>query len=336
LLEGAGGRGRDRVGGMAGEEELPEGWSAVGSGEGAMYHHAGLGLTTPTRPKPPRKAAAAAAAVTFTSSLLAGVRGGAGGGGGRAAGAQRVLFQGADDTGRGGGGGGSGEAKAAAGDGPPPAAPLEEQLAFYGAYHRNFWNKAIHVVFVPVIMWSVLVWAAYTGPFAAPDLAAGLPAWFPLQLNLGFLLWLNYSFYYLYLEPVAGLSWAILMGLPLLLLADSFQAGYSGRAWLVALIAHVLGWYMQLHPGHAIFEGRKPALLDGLVQSFLTAPLFVWMEILFGLGYRPELQARLESAVEARLAAEEGGSAPAPDESTPLVRDAAAAFRKKGGNDSAV
>jgi 2-hydroxy fatty acid dioxygenase len=29
---------------------------------------------------------------------------------------------------------------------------------------------------------------------------------------------------------------------------------------------HIMSWYMQLHPGHGVFEGRKPALLDGLVQ----------------------------------------------------------------------
>jgi len=106
------------------------------------------------------------------------------------------------------------------------------------------------------------------------------------------------------------------VGLPLLLLADAFQAGYAGRAWLVALGAHILGWYMQLHPGHAIFEKRKPALMDGLVQSFLTAPLFVWMEVLFGLGYRQELQERVENAIEARVAAE----GEAMGEFTPLLK----------------
>jgi hypothetical protein len=38
------------------------------------------------------------------------------------------------------------------------------------------------------------------------------------------------------------------------------------QAWKWALLVHVLSWYMQIHPGHAILEGRKPALLDSLVQ----------------------------------------------------------------------
>jgi hypothetical protein len=38
------------------------------------------------------------------------------------------------------------------------------------------------------------------------------------------------------------------------------------QAWKWALLVHVFSWYMQIHPGHAILEGRKPALLDSLVQ----------------------------------------------------------------------
>ena len=39
-----------------------------------------------------------------------------------------------------------------------------------------------------------------------------------------------------------------------------------------------------------MFEKRKPALLDSLVQAFALAPLFVHMEVMFWCGYRPNLQ----------------------------------------------
>lgn len=73
-------------------------------------------------------------------------------------------------------------------------------------------------------------------------------------------------------------------------------------AWAYALGFFVLGWYMQIHPGHLVLEKRKPALVDGFVQAFATAPLFVWMELLFRLGYRPELKRDVEDEVRARLA----------------------------------
>lgn len=46
---------------------------------------------------------------------------------------------------------------------------LLEQLSFYGAYHHNRWNQLIHFIFVPSILWSIMVWLAYTGP-VLPDL----------------------------------------------------------------------------------------------------------------------------------------------------------------------
>jgi uncharacterized membrane protein YGL010W len=61
-----------------------------------------------------------------------------------------------------------------------------------------------------------------------------------------------------------------------------------------------LSWIAQFL-GHGVFEGRAPALLDNLVQALVLAPFFVWMEVLFMLGYRPELKARVEKAVEKEI-----------------------------------
>jgi uncharacterized membrane protein YGL010W len=65
---------------------------------------------------------------------------------------------------------------------------------------------------------------------------------------------------------------------------------------------HIVSWLAQF-VGHGAFEGRAPALLDNLVQAFLLAPLFVWMEVLFFFGYRPELKARYDQSVEKEIAA---------------------------------
>ena len=65
----------------------------------------------------------------------------------------------------------------------------------------------------------------------------------------------------------------------------------------VAIALNVGGWVGQF-VGHGKFERRAPALLDNLFQALFLAPLFVWLEILFMLGYRPELRARVEAAVE--------------------------------------
>ena len=83
---------------------------------------------------------------------------------------------------------------------------------------------------------------------------------------------------------------------------DGKQRSY-GRLARYAGVIHVFCWYMQLHPGHGVFEGRKPALLDSVLQAFLDAPLFVWYEVAFACGYDPALKQQLDAAVAARHAA---------------------------------
>jgi uncharacterized membrane protein YGL010W len=103
------------------------------------------------------------------------------------------------------------------------------------------------------------------------------------------------------LEPVAGTLIA-----PLLLGAAALgnrliaTYGMTVNYWFGGI--HVVSWLLQF-VGHGAFEGRAPALLDNLVQALLLAPLFVWMEILFFFGYRPELRARYEASVKKEIAA---------------------------------
>ena len=82
--------------------------------------------------------------------------------------------------------------------------------------------------------------------------------------------------------------------------ADAWRYGTTA---LIAGGLKALAWYMQLHPGHAVFEGRKPALIDGMYQSFSVAPLFVFYEGAFALGYRPALAQAVHANVQAQHAA---------------------------------
>lgn len=122
--------------------------------------------------------------------------------------------------------------------------------------------------------------------------------------------------------------------------AHRFTAQGTGALGLSVLgfaaAVQVAGWAVQLGPGHAFFERRKPALLDSLAQAriaqassashhsapqpsrligrltppctavpqaFLLAPLFIWLEVFFVFGYRPKLKRDVEKLVEKQLAA---------------------------------
>jgi uncharacterized membrane protein YGL010W len=69
----------------------------------------------------------------------------------------------------------------------------------------------------------------------------------------------------------------------------------------IAVVVHIVSWIAQF-VGHGKYEGRKPALLDNLVQALFLAPLFVWYEVLFKLGLYKGLQREVEVGIEEQVA----------------------------------
>lgn len=172
---------------------------------------------------------------------------------------------------------------------------LEKQLVFYGAYHHNKINVGIHMLCVPPILITSFLLLTNT-----PNVP--LPSWLSipnLPMNIGTVGAALYSTLYILMEPVAGgLLAPILIGSTAV--ANHLTSTYGAKAnsWAVAI--NIVCWLAQF-VGHGKFEGRAPALLDNLVQAVFLAPLFVWFEILFSLGYRPELKRRVDQAVELEL-----------------------------------
>ncbi|KAH8820389.1 hypothetical protein F5884DRAFT_849651 [Xylogone sp. PMI_703] len=173
---------------------------------------------------------------------------------------------------------------------------LEDQLVFYGAYHHNPVNVGIHMIFVPTILATALLLATNS-----PTLIL-LPSWLSipnLPLNLGTLAALGYSIFYVLLEPVAGsITFPLIMGW--VAYANHLTSTIPSPTNQIAVGAQIVSWLIQF-VGHGVFEGRAPALLDNLVQALVLAPFFVFMEVLFKFGYRPELQARVEKAVQEKI-----------------------------------
>lgn len=135
----------------------------------------------------------------------------------------------------------------------------------------------------------------------SPDVP--LPDWMSipnLPANLGTIACTVYATLYVLMEPVAGAMLA-----PLLVAgtayANHLTSAYGMKANYIAIGIHIFSWIAQFI-GHGLFEGRAPALLDNLVQAIFLAPLFVWLEVLFAFGYRPELKSRLDQQVEKEIA----------------------------------
>ncbi|KAL1918608.1 uncharacterized protein VTP21DRAFT_2630 [Calcarisporiella thermophila] len=165
---------------------------------------------------------------------------------------------------------------------------LEHQLTFYGQYHSNKVNVICHVICVPLIYWTALVWSTNTGPLVDWKLPGGFTP------DLAFFTTITYALYYIFLEPVAGLLYTPIL-LAMDLYANRFASTYASPN-LIAGAIHVFCWAAQIFT-HQFAEGRSPALLDNLAQALFLAPLFVFLEVLFAFGYRPQLQKRLRDKV---------------------------------------
>jgi uncharacterized membrane protein YGL010W len=153
---------------------------------------------------------------------------------------------------------------------------LKEQLASYGAYHRDPRNKLTHFVGVPLVTFSIFLVLSWFRFVAAPE-------WPITGATLFFLV---VFLYYLRLDWRVALLQAPL-NLLLLGLADRAALRPFPQSLMIFLAAFVAGWAFQLL-GHAI-EGRRPALADNLLQIF-NAPLFLTAEVLFLFGLRGDLR----------------------------------------------
>ncbi|KAI4635202.1 uncharacterized protein J4E87_000152 [Alternaria ethzedia] len=123
-----------------------------------------------------------------------------------------------------------------------------------------------------------------------------------LPLNLGTIAAATYSTLYLMLSPnLAGVTVTPII-LAFASLSNRLTQRYNKtKVNSIAGAIHVVSWILQF-VGHGKFEGRKPALLDNLVQALFLAPLFVWYEILFKMGLYKNLRREVDMGIEVEIA----------------------------------
>jgi uncharacterized membrane protein YGL010W len=166
--------------------------------------------------------------------------------------------------------------------------PLADQMASYGAYHNDETNKAIHSLFVPLIVWSTMGLLALPG---AVDVGG-------LRVTLAHVATVAALAYYLRVDYAYGVALAVLFTV---LLTTSLQVMQSAGSLALPFFGavFVLSWAAQI-VGHIFFEGRRPAFVDNVLQVF-TAPMFVMAEWGFTLGLRKALQDEVHRKTAALL-----------------------------------
>jgi uncharacterized membrane protein YGL010W len=134
---------------------------------------------------------------------------------------------------------------------------LRQYFDEYASFHRDPLNKFLHYVGIPILTVTILALLAQVELRQIND-------W--LRIDLGILLWLFVSIWYLTLSPVLGLLFsAVCLGL-------YFLTRDVNIWWLWG--AFVLGWILQF-VGHAVYEKKAPAFLKNFEHLFI-GPLWVF------------------------------------------------------------
>ena len=183
---------------------------------------------------------------------------------------------------------------------------LRKQFIFYASYHNNTVNVAIHLFCIWNLVWSGLVLFHHTPVILDPPAPlSNFPLIGDIPVNIPLFITLTYVITYVLMDPVAGGIGALLM---LFLNKWTWTLVSAGNPingfplWQPVLGFHLVMWIAQFI-GHGVFEGRAPALLDSLDQAFITAPLFVILEILCFLGYKKEFYDECMVEVEKQIEA---------------------------------
>lgn len=140
--------------------------------------------------------------------------------------------------------------------------PVERWFANYSGDHRNATNQAIHVVCVPLILWSViaLLWL-----IPVPAALGRDGAWAGMAMAVA-------AIYYYRLSRPLGLVMAIkLVALGFITHLLYGALGATNLLWL-AIAVFVVAWIGQFI-GHR-YEGKKPSFFTDLVY-LLIGPAWV-------------------------------------------------------------
>ncbi|KAJ2851195.1 hypothetical protein IWW36_001334 [Coemansia brasiliensis] len=183
---------------------------------------------------------------------------------------------------------------------------IRTEFSKYGEYHANKVNIAIHMIFVPTILWTSLGITTRLFPqelFTYPPLVSQILSYIPGPsplANASTIAMMAYTLFYMILDPIAGVLIA-----PVIysfLITSQQYAIHCSDSIKVMLALFVIAWVAQFI-GHGVFEKRAPALVDNLVQALVMAPFFVFLEVLFACGYRPGLNRELRNEIGSRILA---------------------------------
>lgn len=142
---------------------------------------------------------------------------------------------------------------------------IQQLLDDYAQFHQNTHNKLTHIVGIPLILFSIILWLSWP--------IIGIPEVFVIPFAIPVCLALM-LYYAQHSWKSAVLSSAYII--PMLLVAYLLHRISAIHPLWIAACCFVIGWILQFI-GH-IFEKQKPAFSKNLMH-LLIGPLFIMLEV---------------------------------------------------------
>lgn len=153
--------------------------------------------------------------------------------------------------------------------------PIDAWFQHYSGDHQNLVNQAIHVVAVPLILWSVvgLLWC-----IPAPG------SWFRPGLWAALAMFGAWMFYYRASHAIGFGMLAVFVAMAWLTRWLHDTLGTTGLLQL-SVGVFVVAWIAQFVGHSKLYEGKKPSFLTDL-KYLLIGPAWVLSKLYRKLGWR--------------------------------------------------
>lgn len=135
---------------------------------------------------------------------------------------------------------------------------MKNAILNYRNAHKNPANRALHVLGLPLIIFSLAVGAQ--------------------QIQVGSYITVADVLCIVYVRNYYEHDSSTLLPMALFFGTVNYLARWHAPSAILCLLLHALGWAMQLF-GHRYFEGNRPALLTSIEDSVSAAPLLLYYEL---------------------------------------------------------
>ena len=191
------------------------------------------------------------------------------------------------------------------------------QLIHFVGVPGILWSTLLVLVHIPILpASSSFFFSTESKTEQATTAATGLNS-IPSRLNYANFISVAYFLFYLTMDPFGAILYSpVLYGMysSAYYMVQSDQQKYytndaskkepttmssasscccwygTGQPLRIAVVTQIVCWYVQIHWGHSIIEGAKPALLESVGGAFSVGPLFAFYEGLWYLGIHTQLQ----------------------------------------------